>query len=266
MGCCVSKTKPPQSPQFHQHSSKSSRAPPPVDEETVKEVLSETPNPNHFTKIENQPTKIPPKYTLPKIQNPPNFNHEENTFSGEVSEICSNMSESFSNTTFEEDSETLRRRVNDTNKSPAKLKNRQLNNNSGELRVVRNSPVRGKQHSPGRVRSGSEIHNRGSGFGSTGRQRPVTGSRSRSPANRTVARGGGGVGGGRNNVGRSPSVRKTENSPGRVGLGLQQKVVKADMGSGLERDESCWDPTERNDGESESLDNPLVSLECFIFL
>ncbi|KAM0004179.1 hypothetical protein Hdeb2414_s0008g00278521 [Helianthus debilis subsp. tardiflorus] len=174
------------------------------------------------------------------------------------------MSETVSNTTFEEDFEVSRRKV--ANRSPAKLRNRQHNNNnSGELRTVKNinSPVRGKQQSPGRVRSGSEINNRGSGFGSTGRQRPGPGSgqasRSRSPANRTVARGGGG----RNGVGRSPSVRKMDSSPGRVGSVLPQRVMDLDMGSGMEREEGGWTPM---DGNDESLDNPLVSLECFIFL
>ena len=85
-----------------------------------------------------------------------------------------------------------RRRV--TDKSSAKLRNPI----SGELRVARNSPVRGKQQSSGRVRSVSKMNNRGSGYYSAGRQRPVpaTGqaSRSRSPANRTAARGGGGDG------------------------------------------------------------------------
>ncbi|XP_076917321.1 uncharacterized protein LOC143577357 [Bidens hawaiensis] len=261
MGCCASTNTPPPSPQFHRHLSKSSRAPPPVDEETVKEVLSETTNPNHFNKIQDQPTKINPK---PKIRNQPDHNHEDINFSGEVSEICSNMSESVSNTTFDKDYELLRRKV--ANRSPAKLRNRQNNNNSGELRGVKNySPVRGKQQSPGRVRSGSDTNNRGSGFGSTGRQRPAPGSgqvsRSRSPANRTVARGGGG--GVRNGVGRSPSAKKTENSLGRVG---PQRVMKADMDTGMEMESGYgWDVTDRN-VDDESLDNPLVSLECFIFL
>ncbi|XP_076896529.1 uncharacterized protein LOC143549515 [Bidens hawaiensis] len=237
MGCCVSTNTPPPSPQFHRHLSKSSRAPPPVDEETVKEVLSETTNPNHFNKIEDQPRKINPKQSLPKIRNQPDHNHEDINFSGEVSEICSNMSESVSNTTFDEDYELLRRKV--ANRSP------------------NYSPVRGKQQSPGRVRSGSDTNNRGSGQVS----------RSRSPANRTVARGGGG--GIRNGVGRSPSARKTENSPGRVGSVLPQRVMKADTGvgpgMGMEESGYGWDVTDRN-VNGESLDNPLVSLECFIFL
>lgn len=261
MGCCVSTKKPPTSPEFHRHSSKSSRAPPPVDEETVKEVLSETPNANHFSnKIEDEPTKYVPRKSLHKIQHQQNNNLEDMN----VSEICSTMSESNSTTTFEEDVEVLRRRV--TDRSPAKLRNPQQI--SGELRGVRNSPVRGKQQSPGRVRSVSEINNRGSGYYSAGRQRPVPGtgqaSRSRSPANRLVARGGGG-GGARNGIGRSPSARKTESSPSRAGSGLPERVFKPDVSSGIEREEISWAPTtDRNDAES--LENPLVSLECFIFL
>ncbi|XP_024989187.1 uncharacterized protein LOC112523742 [Cynara cardunculus var. scolymus] len=252
MGCCVSTKKSPTTPEFQRHSSKSSRAPPPVDEETVKEVLSETPNANHFSKIEDEPTKYVPR----KIQHQQNNNLQDMN----VSEICSTMSESNSTTTFEEDVEVLRRRV--TDRSPAKLRNPQQI--SGELRVVRNSPVRGKQQSPGRVRSVSEINNRGSGYYSTGRQRPVPASRSRSPANRVVGRGGGG--GARNGIGRSPSARKTESSPSRSGSGLPERVLKPDVSSGIdtEREESSWAPTDGNDDES--IDNPLVSLECFIFL
>nr|GEU82004.1 hypothetical protein [Tanacetum cinerariifolium] len=269
MGCCASTKKPPPSPEFHQHSSKS----PPVDEETVKEVLSETPNPTHFTKNEDQPIIITPKKNIPKIHNQHFQNHYKNKYagdvsgevSGEVSEICSNLSESISTTTFEEEVDVYRRR------SPAKVRNRR-EQFPGEIpAVLRNSPARGKQQSPGRVRSGSEMGVRGPGFGSTGRQRPVPGnghvSRSRSPANRTVVRGGGG-GGVKSGVGKSPSKRKTENSPSRVGARVQEVARKPDLpeyGSGLERHESPWAPTDRNE-DDESLDNPLVSLECFIFL
>ncbi|KAI3718856.1 hypothetical protein L6452_19741 [Arctium lappa] len=262
MGCCVSTKKPPTtSPEFHhQHSS---RAPPPVEEETVKEVLSETPNhfSNNIIEDDEPTTKYVPRKSLHKIQHQQNNNNLEDM---NVSEICSTMSDSNSTTTFEDDVQVLRRRVTDS--SPAKLRN------SGELRVARNSPVRGKQQSPGRVRSVSETNNRGSGYYSAGRQRPVPGtahaSRSRSPANRTVARGGGGGGGTRNGIGRSPSARKTERSPLRVGSGLPERVLEPDVSSGIERKESSWaptpTPTDRNDDES--LDNPLVSLECFIFL
>lgn len=261
MGCCASTNKPHGSPEFHRHSSKSSRAPPPVDEETVKEVLSETPNRKHFS-IEDEPRKSTPRRSLHKIQDQQNNNRADINVPEEVSEICSTMSESISTTTFEEEVEVIRRRV--TDRSAAKLRNRQQN--SGELRLVRNSPGRGKQQSPGRIRSACEMNNRGSGFGSTGRQRPVAGtgqvSRSRSPANRTTVKGGGG--GTRNGVGRSPSARKTEHSPGRFRSDLPERGLNPDLSSGIEREESGWAPPDRNDDES--LENPLVSLECFIFL
>lgn len=262
MGCCVSTKRPPQSPEFHRHSSKSSRAPPPVDEETVKEVLSETPNRDHFLKIDEPRKSSTPRRSLHKIQHQPDNTRHDIHVAEEVSEICSTMSENVSTTTFEEEVEVIRRRV--TDRSPAKLRNRQQN--SGELRSVRNSPVKGKQQSPGRIRSVCEMNNRGPGFGSTGRQRPSSGTgqvtRSRSPANRTMMRGGGG--GARNGIGRSPSARKTENSPGRFRSGLPERVLKPDLSSGIEREESGWAPPDRNDDES--LENPLVSLECFIFL
>ncbi|KAI3498769.1 hypothetical protein L1887_34553 [Cichorium endivia] len=257
MGCCASTNNHPQ----YRHSSKSSRAPPPVEEEMVKEVLSETPNRKHFSKFEDEPRKSTPRQSLHKIQDQQNNNRDDINVPEEVSEICSTMSESVSTTTFEE-VEVIRGKV--TDRSPAKLRNRQQN--SGELRLVRNSPVRGKQQSPGRIRSVCEMNNRGSGLGSTGRQRPVSGTgqvpRSRSPANRTTDRGGGGVA--RNGIVRSPSARKTENSPARFRSGLPERVRKPDLSSGIEREENSWAPPDRNDDES--LENPLVSLECFIFL
>ncbi|KAL4585554.1 hypothetical protein LXL04_010177 [Taraxacum kok-saghyz] len=252
MGCCASTNKPPPSPEFHSRSSKSSRAPPPVDEETVKEVLSEIPNRNHFLQIEDEPRKSTPRKSLHKIQHQQqNNNLDDNS----LSEICSTMSESISTTTLEEEINILRRRVSNSHRSPAKLRNQQ-----------HNSPVRGKQQSPGRIRSVCEPNNRGSGFGSAGRQRPVPGSghvsRSRSPANRAAVRGGGG--GTRNGIGRSPSARKRENSPGGFRAGLPERSLKPDLSSGMEIDEGSWGPPDRNDDES--LENPLVSLECFIFL
>ncbi|KAL8204696.1 hypothetical protein R6Q57_010319 [Mikania cordata] len=72
-----------------------------------------------------------PRNNIEKIQDQQNYNLEENDISDEVSEIYSNMSESISNITFEEDLEILRRKA--TDRMPSKLRNRHVNKNFGEL-------------------------------------------------------------------------------------------------------------------------------------
>lgn len=247
MGCFVSTSNPSRSSKFHQHSSRSSRAPPPVDVETVKEVLSETPNLNPFMKTEDDPKKIRQR---------DHFLEDPN-----ISEIGSTMSECVSTATLDDDIDVYRRKVID--RSPSKSRNRhQL---SGELQPVRKSPARAKEQSPSRVKMVPERNSRGNGFGSAGRQRPVSGNvsaaRSRSPANRTVS---GGDCGGRNEIGRSLSSRRTGKSPGRVVSDLHERVRKPDLRSGRGREEGSWPSRATNNDES--LENPLVSLECFIFL
>lgn len=248
MGCFVSTGKASRSSKFHQHSSRSSRAPPPVDVETVKEVLSETPNPNPFMKMEDNPKKIRQQDYI-NLEDP------------NISEIGSTMSECVSTATLDDDIDVYRRKVID--RSPSKSRNRhQL---SGELQPVRRSPARAKEQSPSRVKLVPERTSRGTGFGSAGRQRPGSGNvsapRSRSPANRTVA---GGDSGGRNEIGRSLSCRRTGKSPGRVVSDLHERVRKPELRSGRGREEGGWPPKATNNDES--LENPLVSLECFIFL
>ncbi|KAL7591016.1 uncharacterized protein LOC111906680 [Lactuca sativa] len=256
MGCVLSSNKRSSSSKFHQHSSRSSRAPPPVDVETVKEVLSETPNHNPFMKIEDDPKKVTSRHNSFKIRQQDHV-HEDPY----VSEIGSTMSESVSTTTFDDDFDVFRSKVID--RSPLKARNRQQS--SGELQPVRKSPVRGKEQSPGRVRLTPERNSRGTGFGSAGRQRPGSGNasaaRSRSPAKRTVA---GGCSTGRSEIGRSLSSRRTGKSPGRVGSDLHERIRKPELRSGREREEGSWPSTAMNNDES--LENPLVSLECFIFL
>lgn len=89
----------------------------------------------------------------------------------------------------------------------------------------------------------------------SGQPMEYPGRRSRSPATRS-------------NVGRSPSGRRTGPSPGRVRNGPCQEresgvmKVEEDINGGRREneDEKEWE------GPNESLENPLVSLECFIFL
>ncbi|GAA0149555.1 hypothetical protein LIER_08700 [Lithospermum erythrorhizon] len=185
--------------------------------------------------------------------------------SEEVSEICSTLSESCISTTtaattetthFADDdndvTQTLRRNI-----SPAKPRNR----------PQRRRP----EASPGRVRSGPVRDGRGrhnnNNNNSNGMRRgPVIGPdrRSRSPVTRVDGAGS------RTGLGRCPSGRRTGKSPGRFGQvelveknsKLEQADPKVENGGNSNGDgEAKLDPT--ND---ESLENPHVSMECFIFL
>ncbi|KAF5811888.1 hypothetical protein HanRHA438_Chr04g0196441 [Helianthus annuus] len=244
MGCCVSTKKHPPSSKLHQHPPQPIiRTPPPpvVDVETVKEVYSETPN------LIKPELDDPKTYSISR-HNSYKYHTLEYPY---ISEIASTMNDNISTTSFDDDvNDVYRRKV--VNKSPSKSTNRsQL---SGELPHVRKSPVRGKEQvqSPGRVKLVPQT-----GFGASDRRSPA---RSRSPAKRTAVRGGGG-GGGRSEIGRSLSGRMTGKSPGRVGSDLHERVRKPELRSGRGSDRFTSVAN-----KNESLDNPLVSLECFIFL
>ncbi|CAN4078995.1 unnamed protein product [Withania somnifera] len=241
MGCCISSDNSKVLPPTISNSSS--------EEETVKEVLSETPTipkPKLYT-TENSPKKCSPilKFSNTVIEEEEKH-HKNHTmkkpvtddFSEEVSEICSStLSEATVITDKqcapEDDVTEVRQR------SPAKYRN-------GSFRSVGNSPARRSDPSPARFRSGS-------GSGRESRYNgECSGRRSRSPVMRAEN---GGYGSG---LGRSRSVRKTGKSPGRVRSELGDRVRKME-----EREiENKWPPTNGN----ESLENPLVSLECFIFL
>ncbi|KAK9267769.1 hypothetical protein L1049_010203 [Liquidambar formosana] len=289
MGCCLS-TSNDSAPKKNQHSSvgaqkpgtdtshvrrSNCKAPPPppsMEEETVKEVLSETPTPKPKVEEEKKTHK-------PVFQKIVEEEVEEEKMEkkapvaeeiSEVSEIYS-VSESVSTTITERreddevsrEDEEVRQRVD---RSPAKFpRNRSF---SGDLagkreRVVGRSPARRPEPSPGRRNDGvvRSFHGRGGGSQTTARRRLVTdsqrrdcgessGRRSRSPATRVDS------GATRSGLGRSPSARRTGRSPGRAAAVPPETIRKV----GETSREGKW-PT-----ANESLENPLVSLECFIFL
>ncbi|KAF7803521.1 serine/arginine repetitive matrix protein 1 [Senna tora] len=251
MGCCVSTAGTPSSASSpHKHhnipqSAKASENRAPPEEETVKEVLSETPkwNPPTPTIAKLEPQKSPRK---------PHFH--------KVSEVCS-LSESMVSTTTvtdrrDEDDEARQR----VSASPAKMrKNRSF---SGDLgcrgdRTVQ-SPARRNMGSVRLVQSRDQV---GHAIGNRGmRNEPHrrdagenSGRRSRSPATRTEN------GPTRSIVGRSPSARRTNQSPARVRTGTPESGHRRKQHASTE---GKWPSSATN----ESLENPLVSLECFIFL
>ena len=295
MGCCVSTNRGSLREKeaqlqlglesFHQKPILESRAPPPsAEEETVKEVLSETPKPKapkaHIfipQEEENKKTQIE-KPVFVKIQEKESFNFNiktepkspvlEESASEDVSEICSvSLSESVSTITDRRDEEEEVRQQK-VFRSPARSGSRN--------RVVGRSPTRKLDQSPGRrngvvneglsvrlVQSREPTVRRGS-RPDPPRKDPGenSGRRSRSPAvNRSV-------------MGRSPSGRRTNQSPGRVrrdpaDCSNSKKVEQQQHGTTTTM-EGKWARSNNNgattSAPNESLENPLVSLECFIFL
>ncbi|PON71001.1 hypothetical protein PanWU01x14_077110 [Parasponia andersonii] len=303
MGCCASTGKTKFSapgPQNHQHSTLTgsslasgsrsvagdSRAPPPsVEEESVKEVLSETarpktgPIPKSEEETEEE-SKIPKPRPVPfpiiklpdeKIEKTAPFNPSTAAVEeiSEVSEICS-LSESVSAITGDDDEE-VGPRVN--YRSPMKgPRNRSYSGDLGAAkreRTVGMSPTRRSNQSPGRINGNGVgsvrlVQGREPGQAMMARrglrtteqlqqQRRDSGEgsarRSRSPATRSGA------------VGRSLSARRSAKSPGRAASGPIHGSTR--MGTDDPGLEGKWPPTSTTD---ESLENPLVSLECFIFL
>ncbi|CAJ1936380.1 unnamed protein product [Sphenostylis stenocarpa] len=259
MGCCVSSSrKTSTSPlrKFHgspkpltirEKSLESSRA---IEEEseTVKQVLLEAPkwNPTNFAK--------------PKPQKPPQnkFKEEQSKVEKQplsiykaeypLEEVCS-LSETVSTTTSITDHrEETRKRVD---RSQAKL-----HKNGSFPGDRRERTVHGPRNNVGSVRlvQCRDQTAQKTGNGGTRRRRDPTEKplrQSRSPST------GAGIGGCRSAVGRSPSVRKTNRCPTRV------RTSTAENG--------CWKKensasTRKCVSGSESLENPFVSLECFIFL
>ncbi|XP_021740399.1 serine/arginine repetitive matrix protein 1-like [Chenopodium quinoa] len=284
MGCCVSthdkqnrlkhsSLKPNNSDDFPCVS----KSPPIAEEEAVKEVLSETPKPRPKPRSRPEsPRKVVAEhgqeeesvkakslsFTPPKKAYPDPCTPEEIS---EASEMCS-FSESIS-TTREDDNHLNqllfgRESVVTSGGGGNELRQRvyrsqgfnNVNNGGGGGQHYRNqgrSPARRRpEPSPPRKRNPSP----GGGVPKRDFSGDNSGRRSQSPGIRA-------------NVGRSPSSRRTGPSPGRVrmvhgpenGRKVEEEVDENEE-IGLRRESEEWQ------GPKESLENPLVSLECFIFL
>ncbi|KAK7246566.1 hypothetical protein RIF29_41435 [Crotalaria pallida] len=266
MGCCVSTSdnSDRSSPPKDSAESRAPPPPPPLEEETVKEVLSETPKwkpavakfeaeKPTVAKFETEKITVAKfgaeKITVAKFEEkmalPINKGDEE------ISEVCS-LSESVSTTTLTE--EEPRQRVN---RSPSKMsKNRsfsgEFGGGGGGGGGRGKSPARRTEQSPGK-RNVRVVQSRECQMGNNSMmrnqpRRDNSGRRSMSPVTRAdnVAA--------RSVVGRSPSARRTNQSPARNRTAVPE--------NGGRKRES---PTAEQSA-NESLENPLVSLECFIFL
>ncbi|OAY34098.1 uncharacterized protein LOC110629319 [Manihot esculenta] len=273
MGCCMSSraaTEPrqPKSPGHHCSSPKlpapepnSSHVPiTSVEEETVKEVLSETPIskvPQTSPSAQQETTQIPIVHeskTQKNKRKEEEVQAERTPEISQASEICS-VTDTYSTATtattatavteIRDDEVTSKKRVN---RSPSSLPRKRPHNGERE----RGAKTPGKRELSGQVRTAQ----RNVGSRRVGRELgEKSGRRSRSPATRMSS--GGVLRGGR--AGGSPA-KVTGKSSGR----------QVEMGSGAKEEEK----REENDSvlkqeqgnESASLENPLVSMECFIFL
>ncbi|GLT75120.1 hypothetical protein SLA2020_468690 [Shorea laevis] len=303
MGCCLStggassdgkaRHFPAGQESFHQKPTLENRAPPPsFEEETVKEVLSEiskhktTPLSVSQVEQENQKPeeqkpaveKIPDEeitsFNKTPLKSPTSTNRStviDDSVSEDVSEICS-LSESVSTTTVtdrRDDELEVRPRVF---RSPARMGPRTRDSVPRRDRVVGRSPTKRIDQSPGKrngaITSGTvrRVQSREPGQAAVRRgSRPSptrrdpgesSGRRSRSPAvNRST-------------MGRSPSAKRVNRSPGRV------RTEPGEIGNSKRVEENInlegkWPNSinsASNSTPNESLENPLVSLECFIFL
>ncbi|XWS39495.1 hypothetical protein CRYUN_Cryun18bG0059500 [Craigia yunnanensis] len=271
MGCCFSSTttscktdQKNQNPPKPHHSPlkppilQSHRTPPPPEEEetVIKEVLvlSET-----STLHKKQQGKITQTLTLPpktqtEVSSPIKKQHQEQETSdlSQLSEIYS-IAETISTTTTttttatatkspKEDEGTSKENSEVKHKSPAKvIKKRPSNGDPVSVRARRVDP------SPDKRPRG-----RGRGLGEVKTVQRNVGSRSRSPGT------GRSDGVGRGAVGTSPATvtGKTDSKP--VGTSTVE-------GQSKREEDGNKDVLEQQQG-TESLENPLVSLECFIFL
>lgn len=292
MGCCFTRPK-TQTQNPHNHKSlknhkphsKSSlpisnpthheeTPPPPPEEESVKEVLSETPI--------SKPHQVPilpleTKTQMPLVKNPdekletkvPIEEVTEVLSVSQASETCT-VTESFSAATTatvpekredEVTSKQCNREATTThkwNRSPSRKRPLVADGNvtGGNERRVK-SPARRSEPSPEKkIKSGSRTVR--------GRESGVVANRKMNGGNVGVRRDSG-EGSGRRS--RSPSCSRS----GKVGIGGGRKQVPA-VENGIEKEKEKKSESEevgkKNDivSHGESIENPHVSMECFIFL
>ena len=253
--------------------------PPPVEDEfeSVKEVLSETPfvpKPQNPVPVEDEAEIEEEKKTQVAVETngPINLLHKAQN---EVSE-ASQISESFtlSTTTTATTITVTEKKEEDeaTSKCSREARVPRKHLYTGELAGRREraakSPARRAEPSPEKRRSQGrgmgDVRSRRLNMGTPAGVRRDSGEgsgrRSRSPATRTAG-----------GVGRSPGKGTGRAGSRSLESGLQQQSQKQSSSSST----TAPTPTDQgkeelNEGVSkegnESLDNPLVSLECFIFL
>ncbi|KAK7400517.1 hypothetical protein VNO78_11726 [Psophocarpus tetragonolobus] len=217
-------------------------------EETVKEVLLETPKWNPTTFAKSKPQKPHQNTNFSKIKEEKSKVEKRalSIYKAEDTYEARSLSETMSTTTSITDQrEETRKRVH---RSQAKLqKNRSF---SGERRE---RTVHGARNSVGSVRLAQCRAQTGQNIGTRCRRDLAENSfrQTRSPSI------GDSCGEVKPVMGRIPSVRKTNRSSARVRTGTAENGCR-----NIEKPPTAGKRAYRG----ESLENPLVSLECFIFI
>ncbi|KAG4980156.1 hypothetical protein AAZX31_12G102900 [Glycine max] len=284
MGCCFSTPTKQNQNQNNQTTKKNHHhepPPPPLEAESVKEVLSETP----ITKPQQVPILTPETKTLlPLLQDPPpNFEtkskapptEEVSEVVSQLSETCS-ISESFSAATTattatavtattttvtvadkrEEDEATSK--IHKWDRSPSRKRPYAADGNLAGVRDRRlKSPARRQEPSPEKKMKGGPRPIRGREILDSG----TAANRKRNGGPAALRRDSG-EGSGRRS--RSPACVRN----GKVGAGGGRKEVAPAKEVEKETKSECEEVGEKNDvvSKEECLENPHVSMECFIFL
>lgn len=275
MGCCSSTPNRSAAGTKIQQIDQQTRACPPtnsvVEEESVKEVLLETEfvprKPSVLSNYRHErygPGEI--RQTLPKsIRIPDDKLQKDRIFkkpamifhpdeiSEDASENCSTKSECLASAKKNENKVAEIRQ-----RSPAKTLDRSLSGDIARPRLAGKSPRKKPNQSPNKCRPGAGSGKDVRGFGSNAQKKDIgemSGRRSLSPVTRAA---GNSV---KPAVGRSGPSGRIGNSPGRVKSEVGEKIRKFDTMSRSHRDNN-----KRRTRSNESLENPFVSLECFIFL
>ncbi|KAJ8761541.1 hypothetical protein K2173_001676 [Erythroxylum novogranatense] len=275
MGCCVSVNKASEfdkvgSNSLNPRSTLENRAPPPssLGEETTKEVLAETETPNHKPPLQQQQLikinnlqeykdEINVEAHVPGLdqntkeramyKNDVQLCQEDDEISEQVSEVCSvSLSAStVNNTKTDDDVEEVKLRVVGSSAPKSHSRNRTFSGDKigpRKDRPVRNPPTRRVDSSPVKRNNAGLVQSRRvaerRGFRpNQNRKSPgeSSGRTSRSPA-----------------VNRSAATMRTKPSPGGV---IKDPAKNVDNGMNTD-----------SNGGHECLENPHVSLECFIFL
>ncbi|CAH9089216.1 unnamed protein product [Cuscuta europaea] len=265
MGCCLSTTRDPASAHTPPPDpTKIDRSPPPVDEETVKEVvLSET----HISKP--LPLQDEKKNIIGGLKQVDDFHQvkvevdrrgplkaDEEIAASEPSEMCS-LTESISTTATEKRDDDGE--VNQRSPVPRRKRRTPGDLPGGRQRGSFKSPSKRSAPSPekrnalapsksGQGRTSTPSRKRNAGPEKAAQRDSGNVRRSRSPAARREADP-------RRNVSiKSPTVSEGGQSP-------------AKSAENHREDKKLQKPNDGVSGETgESLENPLVSMECFIFL
>ncbi|CAH9071448.1 unnamed protein product [Cuscuta epithymum] len=266
MGCCLSTTRDPASAHTTPDLPKVDRSPPPVDEETVKEVvLSET----HISKP--LPLQDEKKSINGGLKRVDDFHQvkvevdvdrrgplkaDEEIAASEPSEMCS-LTESISTTATEKRDDDGE--VNQRSPVPRRKRRTPGDLPGGRQRSSFKSPSKRSAPSPekrnalassksGQSRTSTPSRKRNVGPEKAAQREAGNARRSRSPAARREADP-------RRNVSmKSPAVSEGGQSP-------------AKSAENHREDKKLEKPNDGVSGEAgESLENPLVSMECFIFL